>query len=532
MSNCTCSPHTGSNCIRETILPTQIKPLRYVRGVAHDGCVAYQEAGALIPDNLVVSDTQTLDLELIVGVLQGNVRISSTAGNIIQILGDGLYVPMPALTGVQDTSTIDHTLAGGILSSTVRISQSCSGNQLVANADGLCVPPPPVVGVTNTPTVTMQLSGGIISSNVRISTQPGNQLTVAGDGLYVAPPPTPPIQTIQDTNTVDLTLTGVTLSAQVRISSTCPNNILTARPDGLCVTAPTVPIQGVQDTNTVDLTLTGTTLRADVIVSPNAGNQLQALPNGLFVPPSPAGQVLNDCNGSRLPDGASVMRCPGSPGQVNINNQTFVGLAGGNTIHGTIPSANCVPTRSTAQIVVADSGGNAFRVPFSQVDTQFVTQVILPNNTAATLGAGNGTSDDVLIDNYFIPPSSPCSDRLWHINAYFNIGASHSNTATPFALSDGQAYIFRVSNSQELARAEAFVFNSANTPGLGNQVILGVGHHWRTETDSAIWYVDIISAGGETIQRRARHGVATGGTIQNRHTTVGINVAVLLFYYY
>lgn len=535
MSGCSCAPHTGSNCVRETILPTQIKPLRYVRGVAYDGCVAYQEAGALIPDNLVVVDTQTLDLELVAGTLQGNVRVSALGGNIIQILGDGLFVPMPALTGVQDTSTIDHTLAGGILSSSVRVSQSCSGNQIQILTDGLCVPPPPVIGVTNTPTTTMQLSGGIISTNVRISTQPGNQLTVAGDGLFVPAPPPAPIQTVSDTSTVDLNVSGVTLTANVRISTTCPNNILTVRPDGLCVTAPNIPIQNVQNTNTVALNLTGTTLSANAIISPNAGNQLQALPNGLFVPPPPNALTLVRCDGSPITSGTAVVTCPGDPGQANINNQTLLGFVGGNPYHGSVPQVGCVPTRNTAQILVADVSGNLFRTPFANVDTQFIGQVILPNNTSGLPGVGNGISDDLLIDSYLIPPSPVCADRFMHVNAYFNIGVAHSSTVAPGVvngLSDGQVYIYRVSNGQELARAEAFVFNSAGTPGLGNQNILGVGHRWRTEVDSAIWYVDIITLGNETIQRRIRHGFASGGSLQNRYTSAGINIAVLQFYYY
>lgn len=40
----------------------------------------------------------------------------------------------------------------------------------------------------------------------------------------------------------------------------------------------------VSDTDTVDLTLTGLDITADAIISPDAGNQLVANVNGLFVP--------------------------------------------------------------------------------------------------------------------------------------------------------------------------------------------------------------------------------------------------------
>jgi hypothetical protein len=98
---------------------------------------------------------------------------------------------------------------------------------------------------------------------------------------------------IVDTNTIDLTLLGGVLSAQVTIS---PNagNALQALPNGLFVPASTSI--SVQDTPSVDLTLAGGVLSANVIISTNAGNQLQLLPNGLYVAPSAFSLNVIDTN--------------------------------------------------------------------------------------------------------------------------------------------------------------------------------------------------------------------------------------------
>lgn len=71
------------------------------------------------------------------------------------------------------------------------------------------------------------------------------------------------------------------------------------------------------------------------------------------------------------------------------------------------------------------------------------------------------------------------------------------------------------------------MYNSQDTPNLSNANINGFGHRWRTEVDSAIYEVNLLTGGGETIQRRIRHGVATGGTLAQRHTTTGINIATI-----
>jgi hypothetical protein len=66
-------------------------------------------------------------------------------------------------------------------------------------------------------------------------------------------------------------------------------NALQVLPNGLFV-----PAASSQDTTSVDLTLAGGVLSANVIISPNTGNQLQLLPNGLYVPPSTFNLTVTD----------------------------------------------------------------------------------------------------------------------------------------------------------------------------------------------------------------------------------------------
>jgi hypothetical protein len=85
---------------------------------------------------------------------------------------------------------------------------------------------------------------------------------------------------VQDTNTLDLAFANGIISGNVRISVSAGNQIQ-ALADGLFVSSTSI---NVQDTPTVDLTLTPTNdLSADVNVSSQPGNAIQVLPDGLFV---------------------------------------------------------------------------------------------------------------------------------------------------------------------------------------------------------------------------------------------------------
>jgi hypothetical protein len=239
---------------------------------------------------LQIVDTNTIDLTLLGGVLSAQAVISPNAGNALQALPNGLFVPSPSSISVQDTTSVDLTLAGGVLSANVIISTN-AGNQLQLLPNGLYVAPSAFsLNVIDTNTVDLNLAGNNLTANVIISPNAGNALQALANGLFV---PSTSSLSVQDTNSVDLTLTGGVLSASVIIS---PNagNALQILPNGLFV--PATSSISIQDTNSVDLTLTGGVLSADVIISPNAGNQLQLLPNGLYVAPSTFSLTVTDTN--------------------------------------------------------------------------------------------------------------------------------------------------------------------------------------------------------------------------------------------
>ncbi|MDW8293249.1 MAG: hypothetical protein RML84_09190 [Anaerolineae bacterium] len=259
---------------------------------------------------------------------------------MIQVLPDGLFVPAPSVIGVMSTPTIDMQLVAGVIFSHLRISAQ-AGNQIQLLPDGVYVPPSGLgISVQDTRTVDLTLSGGTLSADVVVSPAAGNQLQVTPQGLFV--PPAASSLNVQDTTTVDLTVSGTTLSADVIVSPAAGNQ-LQVTPQGLYV-PPSAGGITVQDTNTIDLTLSGSTLSAQAIVAPN--NSLQATPNGLAVD-------LRDCNGNILPAGARLIQCGNlAPTDLPIGG-TFIATA-----PGTAYRVRSVPCGSAPTHVLVGTGGN------------------------------------------------------------------------------------------------------------------------------------------------------------------------------
>jgi len=181
--SCGCQT-TSSNCVREPFNANFVRPLTHIRGVDANGCVSYAPATSFAFN---VQDTNTLDLTLAAGVISGNVRISGAAGNQVQALADGLFVPAGTGLQVADTNSVDLTLASGVLSANVIISPN-TGNQLQLLPNGLYVPPSTFnLTVTDTNTVDLTLAGNNLSANVIVSPNAGNALQVLPNGLYVGP---------------------------------------------------------------------------------------------------------------------------------------------------------------------------------------------------------------------------------------------------------------------------------------------------------------------------------------------------------
>jgi hypothetical protein len=131
--------------------------------------------------------------------------------------------------------------------------------------------------VSDTDSVNLTLAGSNLSADVEISATAGNQVSIAGDGLFV---PKGAGVTVSDTSSVDLTVAAGNISGVVKISADAGNQTV-LHADG--VFTPASSAITVDDTDTVDLTLAANVLTADVIIDPAGGNQLTSSASGLYV---------------------------------------------------------------------------------------------------------------------------------------------------------------------------------------------------------------------------------------------------------
>jgi hypothetical protein len=270
---------------------------------------------------------------------------------------------------------------------------------------------------------------------------------------------------IQDTNSVDLTLTGGVLSADVIISPNAGNQ-LQLLPNGLYVSPSTFSLT-VTDTNTVDLTLVGNNLTANVIVSPSAGNALQVLPNGLYV--GPGAYSLNDCAGNPLPVGTQVLTCPAGVLSLNINDQLIASNPPGTALR-TLSSKNCPEPANNDFIIIADNAGNVRYTRMSEAVFHNLTpnQIVFPNIPLVTLQPPN-TNTGVIDSASFTNPRNcfgvftkgVVSGLLQHS---FN---QNNNSSVAFA---------RIGNLRDLISQ----INNYNTPGITNTPL--TGHAWRNQS--------------------------------------------------
>jgi len=507
--SCGCQT-TSSNCVREPFNANFVRPLTHIRGVDANGCVSYVPATSFA---LAVQDTNTLDLTLAAGVISGNVRISGAAGNQVQALADGLFVPAGAGLRIVDTNTIDLTLLGGVLSAQAIISPN-AGNALQALPNGLFVPASASISVQDTTSVDLTLAGGVLSANVIISTNAGNQLQLLPNGLYVAPSTFS--LTVNDTNTVDLNLVGSNLTANVIIS---PNagNALQVLPNGLFV--PAASSISIQDTNSVDLTLTGGVLSADVVISPNAGNQLQLLPNGLYVAPStfsltvtdtntvdltligsnltadvivspnvgnalqvlpnglyvgPGAYSLSDCAGNPLPVGTQVLTCPANISALNVNDQLIASSPPGTDLRVLSPK-NCPQPANNDFIIIADNAGNVRYTRMSEAIGYSLTAgspIVFPNIPLVTLQPPNTNTGIIDSASFTNPRNCGGVFAKGNMTAILQHSFNQNNSAS-------QA-VARISNLRTLVSQ----IDNYNTPGITGTPL--TGHAWRNQTVSAI----------------------------------------------
>jgi hypothetical protein len=270
---------------------------------------------------------------------------------------------------------------------------------------------------------------------------------------------------IQDTNSVDMTLTGGVLSADVVISPNAGNQ-LQLLPNGLYV-APSTFSLTVTDTNTVDLTLVGSNLTADVIVSPNVGNALQVLPNGLYV--GPGAYSLSDCAGNPLPVGTQVLTCPANISALNINDQLIASNPPGTDLRVLLPK-NCPEPANNDSIIIADNTGNVRYTRISEAVFHRVNPnpIVFPNIPLVTLQPPNTTTG--IIDSATFTNPRTCFTSF--TKGFVNASLRHSfnqNSSSSIALA-------RIGNLRDLISR----IDNYNTPGITNTPL--TGHAWRNQT--------------------------------------------------
>ncbi|TXH48810.1 MAG: hypothetical protein E6Q97_24020 [Desulfurellales bacterium] len=279
-----------------------IQAFAYPFSVSHDWGDYYGGLG--LGGNVVTSidetDTNTINITLTPdpGVGDVNIRadavLSPNAGNILQFLGNGMFVQGPdngpinvVPTSVLDTATIDMTLAANVLSAVV-IRSPDAGQILQLRANGVYVPGPQTGNPIDVPTtvldtasVDLTLAANVLSADVIISPNAGNQLQLLGNGLFVSGF-AGTITTATDTNTIDHTVAAGVLSSQVIIS---PNagNIITALGNGLYATVAANFVTSVVDTLSIDLTVAAGVLQADLRIDPSAENVLNLGVPGVIV---------------------------------------------------------------------------------------------------------------------------------------------------------------------------------------------------------------------------------------------------------
>ncbi len=289
-----------------------IQAFAYPFSVSHDWGDYYGGLG--LGGNVVTSidetDTNTINITLTPdpGVGDVNIRadavLSPNAGNILQFLGNGMFVQGPdngpinvVPTSVLDTATIDMTLAANVLSAVV-IRSPDAGQILQLRANGVYVPGPQTGNPIDVPTmvldtasVDLTLVANVLSADVIISPNAGNQLQLLGNGLFVSGF-AGTITSANDTASIDHTVVAGVLTSDVIISPNAGNQ-LTLLGNGLFVAGFAGTITSATDTNTIDHTVAAGVLSSQAIISPNAGNTLVALGNGLYVPTPSAGAVTS-----------------------------------------------------------------------------------------------------------------------------------------------------------------------------------------------------------------------------------------------
>ncbi len=323
-------PVTVNKC-RSDLTSTNIGELVWLQGLDVDLCQKFQRIVDVLALKDCLGNDITLDTPLVTcadfkaklcealttlatnGEANTQTLLVGADCKLYTVPISGTVVEVP--NTVTDTSTIDFTCTGTLcrdISGSVKVSGD-AGNVLETHGNGLYVPTPNIV----VPTACAQLQAFTTGADVTA----GTVLIGADCQKHVFPGIPSPGFTVTDTSSVDLTLTGTNLTADVRLD---PDFIGRITGDGLELTCADVlqcaPPVTVTDTNTVDLTLLGQLIQGDVKISSNAGNNITAQADGLFLSvcdiidngalgvavPGATQLVGADCNRYTLPTGVNL----------------------------------------------------------------------------------------------------------------------------------------------------------------------------------------------------------------------------------
>lgn len=160
-------------------------------GVLYNYTFTYDDAVLLNPDEPLVSSQINGVIcngcliswvESVVG--DNSYIITNEDGSQIFVSGDGTEYPInTASINVTDTSSIDFTLISGLLSAVSKISVT-AGNILTVNADGLYVPSNIIQTILDTNSIDLTLTGSQLKADVKISADVDNCIEIRSDGLY------------------------------------------------------------------------------------------------------------------------------------------------------------------------------------------------------------------------------------------------------------------------------------------------------------------------------------------------------------
>jgi hypothetical protein len=464
------------------------------------------------------------------GAVQVRAQRSNQAGNQLQIVADGLFVPeSAAVTGVSSVSAGDATLTisptVGDVKAIVRIDPD-STNALDLRANGLYVAPPeieptdvPVKGITNADqsvTVTSN-ANDIFSIGAKLSTSANNALTVAADGLYVPAAEASGVQSIS--GQLPITVTGNADTPQIGLAID-PNqsNMISVSSSGLLVAAIGKTNKAI--TTGVSAISNIATIEATLLVSPDAGNGLVVRDNGVYVPDSSTSstvfeptQFSGDGTGAspitlrNIADSANTITVGGDgvtsavlrtaaaglhilPTGTNfVTNNTITKTANGGGDSGTLPTA-VVTSGATANDIVV-----AARVTDGLVDS---TKTI---HTLPVANGGTGVTDAAGIRGIL----GVGRTNVWSIAN----SSTHTTSSTNWEQITGGTY------------------SVSNAYGAAIITIAATTNSWHI-TNNISGTVTVAISGSAGIHCNETTGLAGMRTCLSRNTTLGTAVGTIV----